>query len=223
LIQHVYEQASRADCADRVIIAADDPRTVDAARSFAAEVVMTDPSLASGTDRVAAVAEKLGESDLIINVQGDEPEIHPQCIDQLAELLTGSDAPMATLATYFGPDDDPRDTNMNKVVCDKAGYAIYFSRNLIPYPRDGLDNLPRGFKFLLHLGIYAYRREFLLKLTRLDPSPIEQIERLEQLRVLWYGYKIKVGVTDHRCSGVDTPQEYKAFVDRYLQSRSKED
>lgn len=218
LIQHVYEQASQAKLPTRVIIAADDPRTVEAAASFGAEVVMTDPALACGTDRVAAVVAEMPEAQIVINVQGDEPQIHPECIDQLAELLTHSNASMATLATRFADEDDPADPNLVKVVCDRNGQALYFSRSLIPFPRDGKRDLPEGFHFLLHLGIYAYRRDFLLKLTQLDRSPIERIEMLEQLRVLWHGYAIKVGITNHRSRGIDTPEEYQLFVENQLHS-----
>jgi len=219
LIQHVYERAYRAKSASRVIIAADDPRTVKASESFGAEVAMTDPALSTGTDRVAAVAKTLAGSELIINVQADEPELESEHIDQLADLLDRTDAPMATLATPFSPEADPEDPHCVKVVCDRAGYAMYFSRSLIPYAREGRPNLPADWRYLLHLGIYGYRRAFLLELTRLPPAPIEQIEKLEQLRVLWHGRKIKVGLTDHCSRGIDTPHEYKLFVQRHLQSQ----
>lgn len=214
LIQHVYEQACRAQRADRVIIAADDARTVDACRQFGADAVLTDPQLPSGTDRVAATVKDLEDVGYVINVQGDEPEIHPEAIDQLAELIATSQAPMATLATPFGDDDDPTDPNLVKVVCNGRNEAMYFSRSLIPYPRDGRDQMPASMPFLLHLGIYAYRREFLMKLTTLDVAAVERVERLEQLRALWNGYTIAVGVTDHRSVGIDTPAEYEAFVQR---------
>jgi len=221
LIEHVWEQARRARCARRVIIAADDPRTVEAARGFGAEVVMTDPGLPSGTDRVAAVVRQLPEAEFVINVQGDEPEMHPECIDQLAGLLAESAAPMATLATPFGPDDDPTNPNCVKVVLDAAGYATYFSRSLIPYPRDGRDHLPEAFRYLWHLGMYGYRREFLLRLTELPVAPTEAIEKLEQLRVLWHGERIRVGVTEHRASGVDTPEQYERFVARCAKTKER--
>jgi 3-deoxy-manno-octulosonate cytidylyltransferase (CMP-KDO synthetase) len=223
LIQHVYEQASKAKCAGRVIIAADDPRTVEAARSFGADVVMTDPALPSGTDRVAAAVADLADAELVINVQGDEPQIHPECIDQLAGLLSSSDAPMATLATPFGRDDDLDDPNLVKVVCDRYGRALYFSRSLIPFPRDGREKLPKGFResFLLHLGIYGYRREFLLELTQFEPAPLEEIERLEQLRVLWRGYTIQVGITPYRSRGIDTPEQYKRFVESQMKGQGR--
>lgn len=218
LVQHVYERVCRARWAGRVIIAAEDARTVTAAGEFGADVVSTDPDLPSGTDRVAAVAESLGDADVIINVQGDEPEIDPSCVDQLAELMAGCDSPMGTLATPFG-EDDPADPNAVKVVCDREGYALYFSRSLVPYPRDGRQALPTGFVWLRHVGIYAYRRAFLLKLSQLAPSPLEQVEKLEQLRALWHGHRIKVGITSHRSVGVDTREDYERFVRRHAQTR----
>ncbi len=218
LIEHVHDQVSRATRVRRVIVAADDPRTVEAVRSFGGEVVLTDPELPSGTDRVAAVARDLDEGELIVNVQGDEPEISPSSIDQLVELLADGEAPMATLAAPFGPQDDPTNPNMVKVVCDRLGNAMYFSRSLIPFPRDGVAGLPAGFSYLLHLGIYGYRRDFLLAFTQLPVAPVEAIEKLEQLRALWHGHRIQVGVTEHRSGGVDTPEQYRRFVERYTRS-----
>jgi len=215
LIQHVWEQARQAKCASRVILAVEDPRTVDAAKEFGAEAVLTDPNLPSGTDRVAAVARMLDGNELIINVQGDEPEIDPRCIDQLAELMAEGSAAMGTLGTPFMNFDEPKNPNAVKVVCDKTGSALYFSRSLIPFPRDGVETLPKDFQYFLHLGIYAYHRDFLLTFTQLPPAPLEQIEKLEQLRALWHGYRICVGITDYRSRGVDTPEEYAAFVERY--------
>jgi len=214
LIQHVYEQATKARLARQVIIAADDPLTVQACESFGAPVVLTDPALPSGTDRVA-VAVKNVDCDVIVNVQGDEPRMHPESIDQLIELMAG-DVPMATLATPFRSREEVENPNCVKVILDKNNFAIYFSRSVIPFPRDGYDKIPAGFNHLLHLGIYAYRKDFLLQLTQLPQAPLEKIEMLEQLRVLWHGYNIKVGVTPHRTVGIDTPEQYKVFVDEIL-------
>ncbi len=218
LIQHVYEQASKARLVREVIIAADDDRTLAAAKSFGAAVVMTDPNLPSGTDRVAA-AVRDRQVDLVVNVQGDEPLMNPQAIDQLVELMSDPKTPMATLATPFQSREEINNPNCVKVITNKDGLAIYFSRSVIPYPRDGFDSIPADFPHLLHMGIYAYRKDFLLKLTTLPPAPLEQIEKLEQLRVLWNGYNIKVGVTPFRTSGIDTPEQYKQFVEEY--SRTK--
>jgi len=215
LIQHVYEQASAAELIDRVIIAADDPKTVQAAESFGAQVKLTDPALPTGTDRVAAVARQL-DAQIIINVQGDEPQIDPGCIDQLVRMLIEDrEVPMATLAVPFGQNDDPCDPNAVKVVRAQDGTALYFSRSLMPYPRDSAGKVADATDYMLHLGIYGYRRQFLLQLTQLSPVKLEQTERLEQLRALWYGYRIKVGVTEHRSRGIDTQEDYQAFVEHY--------
>jgi len=215
LIQHVYEQASKARLAPQIIIAADDPETVSAAESFGAKAVLTDPDLPSGTDRVAEAVKNL-DADIIVNVQGDEPRMHPESIDQLIELMTDSDVPMGTLATPLTSREEITNPNCVKVVLDRNGLAIYFSRSAIPFPRDGYEKVPSDYPHLLHLGIYAYRKEFLLKLTQLPPAPIEKIEMLEQLRVLWHGYNIKVGITPYRTMGIDTPEQYSVFVNEYL-------
>jgi 3-deoxy-manno-octulosonate cytidylyltransferase (CMP-KDO synthetase) len=211
LIQHVYEQACKAKFVREVIIAADDERTVAAAESFGARAVMTDPCLPSGTDRVAAVVKDL-DVDIVVNVQGDEPRMRPESIDQLIELMADGSTPMATLATPLESREEIENPNCVKVVRDKDGNALYFSRSVVPFPRDGFSAVPEGFPHLLHLGIYAYRKDFLLKLTSLEPAPIEKIEMLEQLRVLWNGYKIKVGETPYRTQGIDTPEQYAVFV-----------
>lgn len=217
LIQHVFEQARKAQSVREVLIAADDPRTIEAAQSFGARAVMTDPDLPSGTDRVAAAVRDI-EVDLVVNVQGDEPTMNPRAIDQLVELMADGKTPMATLATPFRSREETANPNCVKVILNKDGYAMYFSRSVIPYPREGYEAMPAGVEHLLHLGIYAYRKEFLLKLTTLPPATPEQIEKLEQLRVLWNGYNIKVGVTPYRTSGIDTPEQYKLFVEEYFKN-----
>jgi 3-deoxy-manno-octulosonate cytidylyltransferase (CMP-KDO synthetase) len=214
LIQHVYEQACKAKKIQKVIIAADDERTMSAAKKFGAPAVMTDPNLPSGTDRVAAVVREM-DVDIVVNVQGDEPRMKPEAIDQLVDLMTDG-TPMATLATPLESQEEIANPNCVKVVLNKNNDAIYFSRSIIPFPRDGFNAMPPDCPHLLHLGIYAYRKELLLKLTSLEPSPIEKIEMLEQLRALWNGYRIKVGITPYRTQGIDTPEQYKIFVDEFL-------
>jgi 3-deoxy-manno-octulosonate cytidylyltransferase (CMP-KDO synthetase) len=141
--------------------------------------------------------------------------MRPEAIDQLVDLMADG-TPMATLATPLESQEEIANPNCVKVVLSKTGDAIYFSRSIIPFPRDGFKAVPADFPHLLHLGIYAYRKELLLKLTTLPPAPIEKIEMLEQLRALWNGYRIKVGVTPWRSQGIDTPEQYKIFVDEFL-------
>ncbi len=215
LIQHTWEQTRRAKLPERVVIAADDNKIVEAARTFGAECVLTSPKHNSGTDRIA---EAVGGTDaeIVVNVQGDEPQIDPDHIDYLARLLQDSpEAPMATLATGFASREQIADPNVVKVVVDAKTRAIYFSRSVIPYDREqaGVGDVSR---YLRHIGIYAYRREFLLTITALSQTPLEKLEKLEQLRALENGYTILVGQVEHTCEGIDTPQQYAAFVKRYL-------
>jgi len=175
----------------------------------------------SGTDRVAEVVGTLEPRfDLVVNVQGDEPEIDPEHIDRLIRLLAADPAcPMATLACPFAGDADPADPNCVKVVVDHAGRALYFSRSLVPYPRDIAGRPETPGQWLLHLGIYAYRRPFLLDYAGWEPGRLEQVERLEQLRALERGVCILVGRVEHAPAGIDTPEDYEAFVRRTV-SRS---
>jgi len=214
LIQHVVESARRAARLERVIVATDDTRIADAVAAFGGECVMTRDDHPSGTDRVAEVAAGLPDAEIIVNVQGDEPEVSGAALDLLVTLLErDGDAPMATLATPIHDEAVYRDPSCVKVVRSASGRALYFSRSPIPLHRDGLPaGGPLG---LLHLGLYAYRREFLLKLATLPPSPLERTEKLEQLRVLEAGYPIAVGLVDEPAIGVDTPEDYRRFVERW--------
>lgn len=214
LIQHVYEQVSKTRGLDRVIVATDDTRIEAAVREFGGDVSMTREDHASGTDRIAEVASKLN-ADLILNVQGDEPEIEPASIELLIRLMNDKpEASMATLACPFPTDADPSDPNAVKVVLDHHGMALYFSRSLIPYPRDTKGVVDSPGNWFLHLGIYAYRRPFLLSYASLRPSRLEQLEKLEQLRALENGYRIVVGLVERAAVGIDTPADYQAFVNR---------
>jgi 3-deoxy-manno-octulosonate cytidylyltransferase (CMP-KDO synthetase) len=213
LIQHVYEQACRSRRASTVIVATDDSRIVSAVRSFGGNVVLTRRDHPSGTDRVAEVARQLNV-DVVVNLQGDEPLIDPATLDLLPSLLerdTGAD--MATLAVPIRAEEVWRNPNCVKVVCDGSGRALYFSRSPIPFVRDGKPNFaadpPR---FLLHMGLYAYRRTFLLSLASLPPEPLEEMEKLEQLRVLALGRTIQVGIVRQASIGVDTREDYERFV-----------
>ena len=219
LIQHVYERACEAKCAAEVLVATDDERIRAAVEDFGGRVAMTRSDHPSGTDRVAEVAAGLS-ADVIVNLQGDEPMLEAESLDLLAGLLErDAGSAMATLAvpildreTYLSP-------NVVKVVCDDRGRALYFSRSPIPMVRDGEpDFRARPARFLQHLGLYAYRREFLLRLAATPPHPLEEIEKLEQLRVLGTGEAIQVGLAAHAHRGVDTPADYAAFVRHYRAS-----
>jgi 3-deoxy-manno-octulosonate cytidylyltransferase (CMP-KDO synthetase) len=251
LIQHVYERACNAKLIDRVIIAADDRKIVDAAKSFDAECVLTSVEHQSGTDRIAEVVANI-DADIIINIQADEPEIDPANIDYLARLLLENQKSkiknqnygMATLAAPFENAKQVADPNIVKVIVAwsmqrvadcilsfprkresishdaqrnthvNIGRAIYFSRSPIPYDREkaGIGEVEQ---YLRHIGIYAYRKGFLLKITSLPQTPLEKIEKLEQLRAIENGFPILVGKVKHTCDGIDTPQQYADFVKRY--------
>lgn len=214
LIQHVYEQVRRAPSIERVLVATDDTRILDAVRSFGGEAVMTREDHPSGTDRVAEAARSL-DATIIVNVQGDEPEIEPAHIDRVVSLMDEHDeAPIGTMACPFAAGADPRDPNKVKVVLDARGRALYFSRSLVPFPRDTGGVPRRPGDWLLHLGLYAYRRDFLFALASLPPTPMEQAEKLEQLRVLEHGHAIAVAVVDRAARGVDTAEDYAEFVER---------
>ena len=213
LVQHVYENACRSR-ADAVIVATDDARIANAVSSFGGQVVMTRADHPSGTDRVAEVARQL-DVDIVVNLQGDEPQMDPVILDVLPDLLLKDRAAdMATLAVPMTSLEQWRDPNCVKVVCDRQCRALYFSRSPIPFVRDGVpDFLKQPSRFLQHIGLYAYRREFLLHLATLPPEPLEEMEKLEQLRVLALGRKIAVGVVQHAGRGVDTPADYERFVE----------
>jgi 3-deoxy-manno-octulosonate cytidylyltransferase (CMP-KDO synthetase) len=213
LIQHVYERAQQARNIDRVIVATDDYRIIAAVESFGGRAVMTSSDHVSGTDRVAEVAHGL-DADVIINLQGDEPLIEPGAIETLPALLErNSEAAMSTLAVPLTSIERWQNSNCTKVVCDDRGRALYFSRSPIPYVRDGQpDFAVQPPQFLQHLGIYAYRRAFLLRLAALAPAPLEQLEKLEQLRALTLGRTIQVGIVAHSSPGVDTYEDYQEFV-----------
>jgi 3-deoxy-manno-octulosonate cytidylyltransferase (CMP-KDO synthetase) len=216
LVQHVVDQAKKCKRIDRVIVAADDQRIAEALRPFETLVVMTSSTHQSGTDRIAEVARGLS-ADIIVNVQGDEPEIEPETIDALVRRLEEFPTDdMATACTPFPRGANPADPNLVKVVVDNDGRAIYFSRSPIPYYRDA--DFSENAAYHLHLGIYAYRRPFLLKFSGWPPSPLEKTEKLEQLRALEHGRSIYVLKIDRTTHGIDTAEQYADFVKRYLGS-----
>ena len=215
MIQHVYERALESD-AVRVIIATDDSRIEEAAKKFGAEVCMTSTSHTSGTDRLQEVAAKLGleSNDIVVNVQGDEPLIPAQVINQVARNLASMpSASMATLSEPIHSLADFQNPNIVKVVADAAGRALYFSRAQIPWARDhfaqpNVDTLPENFIAQRHIGIYAYRVDLLNKFITWPPAPIEKIESLEQLRVMWNGEIIHVAEAAVAVpGGVDTQED----------------
>ncbi len=195
------------------MIATDDERVMAACSEFGAPCVMTSIEHQSGTDRIAeAVAD--AEVDIVVNLQADEPEIDPAYIDRVAKLLVDNpDAQMATLLAPIESTDDAANSNIVKCVTDKNGRAIYFSRLPIPYNRDAAGVGQAG-DYKRHLGIYAYRKDFLMTYTTLDPSFLEQAEKLEQLRVIENGYTILTAMVEAAWDGVDTEEQYQAFVER---------
>lgn len=217
LIQHTYEAARRATRPAGICVAADHAEIFDEVRSFGGEVEMTSPAAPSGTDRVAEVARRMTDVDIIVNVQGDEPEIAGNSIDLAIQLLEENpSAVMSTLATPIRRRRQLEDPACVKVVFDHQGRAMYFSRSVIPFPRHWDDALLLADPptFYQHVGLYAYRRDFLLQLAAMPPSRLEQIEKLEQLRVLEAGYSILVGTVDEPTFGIDTPDDYRAFVEK---------
>lgn len=221
LIQHVVENAQQAASLERIVVATDDQVIVDAVRSFGGEAVLTGPH-PNGTSRLAEALTLIDDNhDIIVNVQGDEPEIDPSVIDALVTGITqDANAPMATLCSRFALDEDPTNPNIVKLVRDVRGRAMMFSRSLIPFDRDagGVSAKPQV-AYWKHPGLYAYRRDFLANVyPTLSPTPLEDIEKLEQLRVLEHGYAIAVIEADAPEPGIDTPEQYAAFVERYAHS-----
>ena len=214
MIQWVYEQAKQAG-ADKVIVATDDHRVEEVVKAFDGEVCMTSPDHQSGTERLAEVVQKMNIADdqIIVNVQGDEPLIPPSIISQVAKNLANSIAPMATLGVEISDEAEAFNPNAVKVVMDKEGYALYFSRATIPWDRDNFSGEEKVISqpLLRHIGIYAYRAGFINTYINWQPSTLEKIESLEQLRVLWYGEKIHVDVAEEApAAGVDTPEDLEA-------------
>ncbi len=217
LIQHTYEAARRATRPDGICVATDHLDILAEVRAFGGRAEMTDPAAPSGTDRVAEIARRMTDADIIVNVQGDEPEIAGRSIDLAIELLEENpSAVMSTLATPIRCRRQLQDPACVKAAFDHQGRALYFSRSVIPCPRQWDDALLERDPplFYQHVGLYAYRRDFLLQLASMPPSPLEQIEKLEQLRVLEAGYSILVGVVDEPTFGIDTPEDYRAFVEK---------
>lgn len=225
MIQWVYERTSRAKLVERVVVATDDERIAAAVRGFGGEAVMTSARHATGTDRIAEVARGLS-CELVVNVQGDEPLIQPEMIDQaIAPLVADASISMGTLCRRTTDRAEIFDSNVVKVVVDRKGFALYFSRAPIPWDRDrwpgsGAMDMPEAAGAVLkHVGLYVYRREFLLRFAEMPQTPLEDIEKLEQLRALELGFRIRVVETGHESFGVDIPADLGKILKHLEESR----
>jgi 3-deoxy-manno-octulosonate cytidylyltransferase (CMP-KDO synthetase) len=218
LIQHVWEAARRSTTLSRVVLAVDDSEVESIVRGFGAEAVITNVDHPNGTSRLSEAARllRLSPDTIVVNVQGDEPEMDASVIDAAVSLARSTTAAVTTVASPFANGEDPADPNIVKVVLRADGTALYFSRSLIPHARVGATNPAAPLK---HIGLYAYRAGFLPTYVSLAPTPLEQTEMLEQLRVLEHGHAIAVAVRTVTSTGIDTTEQYEAFVKR-LASRS---
>ena len=207
IIQWVWEKAISVKSADLVIIATDNDEIYNTAKSFGANVEMTSVNHKCGSDRIVEAAQKYSDISYIINLQGDEPMINPDCIEEVIRLIKEDEkADISTLLSEIGENEDKDDPNMVKCVTDINGYALYFSRSKIPYERNfGIA------KFYKHIGIYGYKKESLYRMTKLDRSEIERAESLEQLRALYYGMKIKTSIVKYDSIGIDTIEDLNKF------------
>lgn len=209
VIQRVYEQA--VSVLPEAWVATDDERIFQAVEAFGGRAVMTRSDHRSGTDRIEEAAQKIGtDADVIINIQGDEPFVQASQLNTLMQLFDNADTQIGTLGKRFENMEAVANQNSPKIVCDKDGFALYFSRSIIPFVRGQEQALwLEHYPYLKHLGIYAYRREVLHEVTQLPPAPLEVAESLEQLRWLYNGYRIRVGLTDVETVGIDTPDDLK--------------
>ena len=211
MIVHVLERAAECRTISRIVVATDDERIHRAVQAAGFESRMTRADHPNGTSRIAEVAESLDE-ELVVNIQGDEPQIEATLVDRTVELLASRpDVPMATLVSPFAPGEDPSNPNIVKCVRAVDGRALYFSRSLVPFDRDRGPDAARPLK---HVGLYVYRREFLRTFVALAPTPLERTESLEQLRVLEHGHAILCAEGEAHFTGIDTPEQYAAFVAR---------
>jgi len=218
MIQRVMEQASLSPAVSQAIVATDDTRILEAVEAFGGKAVMTSDDCRSGTDRVAETAAmlNLAPDDIVINIQGDQPVFHPDAIDDLIRPFDADpDLMMSTLAYKIVDKREITDPKDVKVTFDRNGFALYFSRAQIPYPRDNQE----GVDFYKHLGFYAYKKRFLDILVTLPTGRCEDVEKLEQLRVLEFGYRIKVAVTEHDSPEIDLPEDIRRIETRLVQDR----
>ncbi|MEW5694072.1 MAG: 3-deoxy-manno-octulosonate cytidylyltransferase [Candidatus Hydrogenedentota bacterium] len=227
MVQYVYEQARRSKNLEEVIVATDDTRIEEVVKKFGGKAVLTSPEHTTGTDRLTEIAFEMGKDyDIIVNIQGDEPLIEHRIIDQCIEPFRNDfkAQDVVTLVHTIKKEEDLKNPNVVKVVTDKEGFALYFSRSMIPFPfqlyKDGLK-FEEAYKFTVlyrHIGIYAYKRDFLMELASWKPTPLEMIENLEQLRILENGKKIRVVETEYESVGVDIPEDLRK-VEEILKHR----
>ncbi len=222
LLQHTYEGAGRSKLIDKIVIAVDDEQVAKAAKSFNAAYIMTPKDCATGSDRIAIVAKEFPRADIIVNIQGDEPFINGMMIDQAIEpLLFDPDVNVSTLAKLIDNVEELKSPSVVKVVFDYKNFALYFSRSPIPFVRDAETDKQMLEKadIYKHVGLYVYRKEYLLKFTKLEPTDLEQWEKLEQLRMLENGFKIKIVETEFDSFSVDTPEDLEKA--RFIYSKHK--
>jgi 3-deoxy-manno-octulosonate cytidylyltransferase (CMP-KDO synthetase) len=224
MIQWVHERTTRATLINRVIVATDDERILNAVKSFGGEAMMTSPHHATGTDRIAEVAKSL-DCDIVVNVQGDEPLIQPEMIDEaIAPLVQDASIPMGTLCKKIEVREEAFDPNVVKVVFDKNSFALYFSRAPIPWDRDAWagkgswKELSLEGPLFKHVGLYVYRRDFLLDYAAMPRTALESAEKLEQLRALENGHRIKLVITRYESFGVDIPDDLGKILKRLEES-----
>ena len=221
MIQHVWENAKKAKTLDDLVVACDDERILKVVEGFGGKAIYTSPDQPSGTDRLAEVVNPL-DVEIAVNIQGDEPLMKPIMIDSLVIALENEDkAQMATMIKKIENDDELTNSNVVKVVVDKNGYALYFSRYSIPYNRTGENSREKRPIYYKHIGLYAFTKDFLFTFRNLPKSSLENAEKLEQLRVLEYGYKIKTVETRLDTVGVDIPEDLKRVEDMLLREREK--
>jgi len=224
MIQHTWENARKSKLLDKVVVAVDDEKVFQVVQSFGAEVYMTPQNVASGSDRIALVAQELPEANIIVNIQGDEPFINGRMIDEAIEpLLFDKKVNVSTLVKRITSVEEMKSPSVVKVVFDYNNYALYFSRSPIPYVRDAKTNLEKieTGEIYKHIGLYVFRKETLLKFTSLRQTDLERIEKLEQLRLLEHGIKIKVVVTEFDSLSIDTPKDLelaRKFYERFSKS-----
>lgn len=221
VIQHVWENARKAKTLDDLIVACDDERIIKAVESFGGKAIYTSPNQPSGTDRLAEVVNPL-DVDIAVNIQGDEPLVKPIMIDNLVIALKDEKvAQMATMVKKVEDESELTNSNVVKVVIDKNGYALYFSRYSIPYNRTGESDEKKRPTYYKHIGLYAFTKDFLFTFRNLPKSSLENAEKLEQLRVLEYGYKIKTVETKFDTVGIDRPEDLKRAEDALLKEQEK--